>query len=89
MAPKFQPGDLARIGNRHRAIPEAFSWLRVGRIVKIIEAFPKGRGRHTIYAVGDRRMRGTALLDARQLRTPDQPFMPRGPHCGRPKEFGT
>jgi hypothetical protein len=78
--PKFQPGDLARIGGKHRRRPSYYPWLRMGRLVKIVGVAGRTRGGHLEYRIHST-CAGDYEMPSYDLRHPSERL--RAPGAGR------
>jgi hypothetical protein len=82
MVMKFQPGDLARIGGKHRPTPKYYPWLRTGRLVRIARVgSPGGPGVHATYIIAGRHGAGDYEVPSYDLRYPNERL--RTPGAGR------
>lgn len=76
---KFQPGDLARVGGKHRPLPACYPWLRRGRLVKILAiAGRTPSGQHIEYYITGRRGQPRVRLASYDLRRPGERFRKYG-----------
>ena len=80
---KFSPGDLARIGGKHRPTPKYYPWLRTGRLVRIQGVAGKTRGGHLEYQIKST-WAGPYSVPSYDLRRVDERL--RAPGAGRPKQ---
>jgi hypothetical protein len=79
--PKFQAGDMARIGGLHRRRPAYYPWLRTGRLVKIQAIVGKTPAGHLIYRIAGSHNRGDCDIPVYDLRHPNERL--RAPGGGR------
>jgi hypothetical protein len=68
---KFQPGDLARIGGKHRKTPQYYGWLRRGRVARIAAVAGRTKGGHVEYRI-DSKIAGPYVMPTYDLRRLDE-----------------
>jgi len=66
------------VGDRFRPVfvPPSFPWLRLGRLLKVVEVVPCTHGGHCYYRAAPRRGRPGAEIRSDRARTQEQRYAP-------------